>query len=168
MLIPVLEHGGPTHSLILLLASALPAVLIWRKRTLPYLIALVSHPILGDYLTRPSKTQGVQLLYPLTSNWFSAGSETAKLAYVYIEFVLFAAFLALMLASRDLPMMLERHSSNLLLTVPVSTALFPVFTEFPIPVPAELIIPHLILIILLVIPILIDIIPITKSIKPHT
>ena len=164
LLIPGLQHGGPTHSVILLLVLAFPAVLVWRKRAIPYLVVLASHPLLGDYLTRPSRTQGVQLLYPLTSSWFSAGSEAMKLTYVYIEFALFAAFLMLMLASRDLSTLLERHKSNLLLAIPISTALLPVFTEFPIPVPPELIIPHLILILLLTIPILIDLTQITKSI----
>jgi len=120
-------------------------------------MAVISHPLLCDYLTRPSETQGVQLLYPLTTSWFSAGSEAMKLTYIYIEFALFAAFLMLMLASRDLSTLLERHKSNLLLAVPLSTALLPVFMKFPLPVPTELIAPHLILILLLAIPILIDI-----------
>lgn len=153
----MLEHGGPTHSIILFLAMAFPAFIIWRKQTIPYLVALVSHSLLGDYLTRPSRALGIQLLYPLTSNWFSAGSGAARLTYVYCELVLFATFLMLMLMTRDVTTLIKNHPSNMLLVIPISTALLPVFMRFPIPVPAELVIPHLILIVLLTLPILIDI-----------
>jgi len=152
----MLEHGGPTHSIILYLVIGLPLILVWRKQAIPYLIAIVSHPLLGDYLTRPSRTQGIQLFFPLTSAWFSAGSSAALLAYVYVELALFGVFLTLMLATRDIKTLIKPHPSNLLLAIPVLTALLPVFVQFPIPVPPELIIPHLILIVLLSLPILTD------------
>jgi len=95
--------------------------------------------------------------YPLTTSWFSGSSEALDLTYVYIEFALFAAFMMLMLASRDLSTLLELHTLNLLLAIPISTAPIQVFLEFPLPLPTELIAPHLILILLLTIPILTDI-----------
>jgi len=157
LLAPVLQHGGPTHSIILYLAIAFPAILMWKKQTIPYLAALASHPLLGDYLTRASRAEGVQLLFPLTSSWFSAGSEALRLTYVYIELALFIAFLTFTLTTRDITTLTKPHPSNLLLAIPISTALLPVFTQFPIPVPPELILPHLLLIILLALPILKDI-----------
>lgn len=160
LITPMLQHGGPTHSIILYLAIASPAILLWKKQTVPYLVALASHPLLGDYLTRPGKAQGVQLLFPLTSGWFSAGSEVAGLTYVYLELALFTAFLMLM--TKDVALLIKHHPTNLLLSIPISTALLPVFMQFPIPVPPELIIPHLILIILLALPILTDIEHITR------
>jgi len=156
LLTPMLQHGGPTHSIILYFAIAFPAILVWKKQAFPYLIAIVSHPLLGDYLTRPSRAQGVQLLFPLSSSWFLAGFETAKLVYVYFELALFTIFVMLMFFSRDITVLIKRHPSNLLLAIPVSTALLPVFLRFPISIPKELIIPHLILIVLLTFPILID------------
>lgn len=157
LLTPMLQHGGPTHSIILYLAIAIPAILVWKKRTIPYLAALASHPLLGDFLTRASRAEGVQLLFPLTSSWFSAGSEALRLTYVYIELAMFIAFLTFMLTTRDITTLTKPHPSNLTLAIPISTALFPVFTQFPMPIPPELIIPHLILIILLALPILKDI-----------
>jgi len=157
MLIPGLEHRGPTHSIILFLAIAFPAILVWKKQAIPYLVALASHPFLGDYLTAPSVAEGLQLFFPLSSGWFFAGSEAALLTYVYAELALFLAFLTLMLTTRDITTLIKHHPSNLLLAIPISTALLPVFLQFPIPVPPELIIPHLILLILLALPILIDI-----------
>ena len=156
MLMLMLPHGGPTHSIILYLALALPAILIWKKRTIPYLIALVSHPLLGDYPTRIYQTSGVQLFYPLTSEWFAAGIEGAMFFYVYLELILFAIFLGTMLTTKDLSMLIKPHPSNWLLGIPIATALLPVFLHFPLPVPAELVIPHIILIALLGIPVLTD------------
>jgi hypothetical protein len=100
---------------------------------------------------------GVQLFFPISSNWYSAGSETYRQAYTLIEFTLFAVFLIALLATKDIRKLTEAHPSNLLLIIPLITAALPVFFEFPIRVPPTLIIPHLILIILLTIFILIDI-----------
>jgi hypothetical protein len=138
------------------LAIAFPVILVWRKHAIPYIAALVSHPLLGDYLTRTSRAHGVQLFFPLTSSWFSAGSKALNLTYIYLELALFAAFLMLMLTTRDIKILIKPHPSNMLLAIPILTALLPVFLQFPIPVPPELIIPHLILIVLLTLPILID------------
>jgi len=157
LLIPGLEHRGPTHSLLLYLALAFPAILVWKKQAIPYLVAFASHPFLGDYLTSPSVGEGVQLFFPLSSTWFSGGSEAALLTYVYAELTIFIAFLMLMLTTKDLTTLIKHHPSNLLLIIPISTALFPVFLEFPISVPPELLIPHLVLLFLLVLSVLIDI-----------
>jgi len=157
LLIPGLEHRGPTHSIILFLAIAFPAILVWKKQSLPYLVALASHPLLGDYLTNPSAIKGVQLFFPLSSSWFSGGSEAASLTYVYVELALFIVLLTLMLTTRDITTLIKHHPSNLLLVIPLLTAFIPVFLQFPIPVPPTLIIPHLVLLILLALPIPIDI-----------
>ncbi len=152
----LLEHRGPTHSIILLLAIAFPSILVWKKQAIPYLAAFASHPLLGDYLTA-SAAEGVQLFFPLSSTGFSGGFEAPLFAYAYLELALFIAFLTLMLTTRDIMTLIKHNSSNLLLAIPVSTALLPVFLRFPFPVPPILIIPHLILLILLALPILIDI-----------
>jgi hypothetical protein len=99
----------------------------------------------------------VQLLYPITSTWFSAGSQAAQLTYTYAELAVFSIFLILILATKDIKTLIKPHPSNMLLTVPILAASLPVFTGFPIPVPPQLTIPHLILIVTLTIPILIDI-----------
>jgi hypothetical protein len=152
----MLPHGGPTHSIIIYLALAFPAILIWKKQAIPYVIAIVSHPLLGDYPTRINQTSGVQLFYPLTSEWFAAGIEGAMFFYINLELILFALFLGIMLKTRDLTMLIKPHPSNWLLAIPIATALFPVFLQFPLPVPLELVVPHIILIALLGIPILTD------------
>jgi len=67
LLIPSLEHRGPTHSPIVFCVLLLPAIIIYKKRAIPYFLALAQHSLLGDYLTG----EGVQMLWPLTSRWYS-------------------------------------------------------------------------------------------------
>lgn len=158
LLFPGVEHRGPSHSLILLAIAAIPIILVAKKRGIPYLVAFASHALLGDYLTSPSSSMGVQLLYPLSSNWFSAGSEAFHAVYIYVELVLFAALLLLLLATKEIKTFVQPHLSNLLLAIPILTAFLPVFARFPIPVPRALIIPHLILLVLLAVPFFVEII----------
>lgn len=157
LLAPILEHGGPTHSLILYLAIVVPSILAWKKHAIPYLVALFSHPLIGDYPLHSSMTKGVQLFFPLNSNWLSGGSEAAKLMYIYVELALFIAFFTFMLTTRDITTLTKHSPSNLLLPIPILTALLPVFLKFPMPVPTELIIPHFFLLILLGLSVLVDI-----------
>jgi len=152
----LLEHRGPTHSIILFLAIAFPSILVWKKQAIPYLATFASHPFLGDYLTASSAAEGLQLFFPLSASQFLGGSEATLFTYAYLELALFIAFLTLMLTTRDIMTLIKHHSSNLLLAIPISTALLPVFLQFPIPVPPILIIPHFILLILLAFPIFID------------
>ena len=77
--------------------------------------------------------------------------------YVYLELALFAAFLGIMVSNGDIKILTQAHPSNFLYAVPIFTALLPAFVRFPIPVPAILIIPHVILVIILALPLLIDI-----------
>ena len=151
----LLEHRGLTHSVFFFLVIAFPSILAWKKQVVPYLVAFASHPLLGDYLTA-SAAEGVQLFFPLSSTWFSGGFELPLFTYAYLELALFIAFLTLMLKTRDIMTLIKKNSSNLLLVIPISTALLPVFLQFPLSVPPILIIPHLILIVLLALPVLID------------
>jgi membrane-bound metal-dependent hydrolase YbcI (DUF457 family) len=152
----LLEHRGLTHSVVFFFAVAFPSVLVWKKQVVPYLAAFASHPFLGDYLTASGATGGLQLFFPLSPSRFSGGSEVPFFTYAYLELALFIAFLTLILTTRDIMTLIKKNSSNLLLVIPISTALLPVFLQFPLSVPPILIIPHLILIILLALPVFID------------
>lgn len=157
LLIPWIEHRGPLHSIILLFLASIPLIMVWKRKAIPYIAALISHPLLGDYLTSTCRDQGIQLLFPLSESWFYAGLQALNTTFVFLEVALFGLMLLLLVKTKDIEFFIQPHSSNLLLAVPIATALLPVFTRFPIPVPTTLIIPHLALIILLSIPILIDI-----------
>lgn len=153
----MLRHGGPTHSLIVLAVLFLPVILIWKKASIPYFAATASHSLIGDYLTRSINTRGVQLLFPITSRWYSAGFDGAELLYVYSEVILFIMFLSLLFTTRDARFLTKDHLSNWLLVIPVLTLAFPVLVDFPMHVPVELVIPHIALTAMLMLPFLIDV-----------
>lgn len=156
LLIPMLQHGGPAHSIVLYSVIAFPMVLIWGRQIFPYFIAIVSHPLLGDFLTRTSRMSGVQLFFPVTSEWFSAGSAAWLAVYAYAEIGLLAAFLVTLTMTRDMKTLATHHSTNLLLLIPILTAFLPIFLRFPMPVPKELIVPHIIALLLLSVSVIAD------------
>jgi len=140
LLIPGLEHRGLTHSLIFLSLLFLPAFLLYGKRATPYFIALIQHSILGDFLVGGS----VQLLWPTTFQWYGIGIGIKSLTSILVEWIFFLASLTFMLKTKDAPVLFQKHPSNLLLAIPIFTILLPTLISFPLSVPIELVIPHLI------------------------
>jgi len=152
LLIPGLEHRGPTHSLIIFLLLFLPAFILCRKRAIPYFVALAQHSIIGDYLT----SGGIQLLWPISSNWYVTGIKIISLANISLEWVFFLILLTVMFKTKDTWILFQPHPSNMLLLIPVFTVLLPPFFSFPLSVPLQLIIPHLTYLALFILSILID------------
>src|SRR3989337_3493155 len=56
-------HRGPTHSVIAALLVFVPFFVVYRRKAVPYFLALVSHGLIGDLLIR----RDVQLLWPITT-----------------------------------------------------------------------------------------------------
>jgi membrane-bound metal-dependent hydrolase YbcI (DUF457 family) len=67
LLIPGLEHRGPTHSIIIALLFFIPIFIIF-KRGLAYLAVLATHSAIGDYFT----AYGCKLLWPINPEWIKA------------------------------------------------------------------------------------------------
>ena len=155
LLIPGLRHRGPTHSLIIILLLFLPAFLLCGKRATPYFAAMAQHSIVGDYLT----SEGVQLLWPIAVDWYGVGFAMTSLTNVLVEWILFLTSLTIMLKAKDVWTLFQRHPSNLLLSIPVFTVLIPTLLSFPMYVPIELIIPHLIYLGIFTLSVLIDLTP---------
>lgn len=152
LIIPGLSHRGATHSIVVCMTVFLPAFVIYRKRAVPYFISVTQHSLMGDFLTGG----GMQILWPIASNWYGMGVEMTGLANIYLEWISFLAFLMIMLKTKDVRMLFQRHPSNLLLTIPVFAIILPSFLSFPLAVPLELIAPHPILLTLLAISIYTD------------
>ena len=114
-------HRGPSHSLIVITAAAIPFFAVYGKRMVPYYAALLTHVLIGDYLTG-----GAQLLWPLFN-------ETVKLTDVSVgdiisvatELILFVISLAFMIKLRDLGSFISHNVSNLTLIVPFAATLGP-------------------------------------------
>jgi membrane-bound metal-dependent hydrolase YbcI (DUF457 family) len=151
LLIPGLEHRGPTHSLIILTLLFLPLFTIYGKKVVPYFVGLTQHSLIGDYVTG-----GVQLLWPLTTHIYGVALEATSLTAVVLEWVFFLTSLTIMLKTKDVQILLQGHLANLLLSGPVATVLLPTIASFPLSVPLELVVPHLIYLTLFTISILLD------------
>jgi membrane-bound metal-dependent hydrolase YbcI (DUF457 family) len=157
LLIPGLEHRGPTHSLIVFCLLFLPIFKLYGTRVLPYLIPLASHT-LADGLTG-----GAQALWPINTNLYGTGICIKSLTNIYAEWTLFLASLTLLLTTKELWKLLKPHPSNLLLAIPIISIFDSTFLGFPIPVPTQLIIPHLIKLTIFTLSILTDLRHISKK-----
>jgi membrane-bound metal-dependent hydrolase YbcI (DUF457 family) len=138
-LVPGLRHRGPIHSLIVLSLFFIPLFPLYWKRAFPYFIALISHPLIGDYMTGG----GLQLFWPLTTGWHSMGIAITPSVNILLEWALFIASFTMMLKVGDDNTLLRQGSSNLLLSLPLLPVLLSPFFGFPLHIPLELFIPHL-------------------------
>jgi len=153
LLIPGLQHRGPTHSLIISTLIFIPLVAYYRKKAIPYFIALTQHSLIGDYIT----SEGIQLLWPLNStNYYGLTIEITSLTNITLEWIFFLTAFTILVKTKDAQTLFQPHPSNLLLSIPTFTVLLPTLLSFPQYVPPTLIIPHLIYLIIFAMSILID------------
>ena len=139
ILIPGLEHRGPLHSVIVFCLLFIPIFLLYKKRAVPYFVAVIQHLIIGDYLTG-----GTQLLWPVSNDMYGLNIGIASLTNITLEWVLFLISITVMFKTQDVLSLFKHHSSNLILSVPVLTVLLPTLISFPLYVPLELLIPHIV------------------------
>ena len=141
--IPFLSHRGPIHSLITALVLFIPVFAIYRKKTVPYFLALISHLLIGDYLTG-----GSQLLWPITTQLYGIGLRITGQTNTVLEWTAFIASIAVMIKFKDVNRLLQHSLSNIILAIPTFTVLLPALLAFPLLVPPWLIPPHLFYVIL--------------------
>lgn len=142
LLIPFIEHRGPSHSVLTAIIVFIPIIIIFKKAALPYLIALIQHS-LGDFITGST-----QLFWPLTSQLYGKALCVESPINITIEWLAFLTAFTIMLRTKDLQILLKPNHSNIILAVPMLTVLLPTFLELPLKVPTSLIIPHLIMLTL--------------------
>ena len=152
LLIPGLQHRGPLHSVILFCLIFLPIFAIYKKRAVPYFIAIIQHIIIGDYLIGGE----MQLLWPLTTNTYGFYICMTSLINIALEWSLFLISITIMTKTKDVFLLFKHHPSNIILAIPVLTVLLPTVISFPLYVPLALLIPHIVYLILFSIPILLD------------
>ena len=59
-------HRGPTHSIVVALLAFIPVFIIYRKKAIPYFLALISHPLIGDFLIGGK----LELFWPISTQQF--------------------------------------------------------------------------------------------------
>ena len=92
-----LRHRGPTHSLLFIVLLCLPFLLVYKKKAVPYFVALLSHSLIGDIFSG-----GIQLFWPLSRDWvYVANYHGREPISVAMELALFFAATAVMLVNKD-------------------------------------------------------------------
>jgi len=140
-----------------------PFFVVYRKVAIPYFLALISHALIGDYLTG-----NVRLLWPLMQE-FSLSLNEYRIdirspVNIALEWTLFVFMLVVMIKSGDILDFFRQRKSNLILTVPIFTVLTPTFLSVPLEVPLWLVPPHIFLTLLFFVAILIEIRGLFKSV----
>jgi len=133
-----IKHRGPTHSIIMAFIAFIPILAVYRKKAIPYFVALTQHSLIGDYIVGQT-----QLLWPITPQSYGINIDIMSQTSVTLELLMFLASMIVMLKARDAAMLLQPHNSNLILSIPTFTVLIPTFLSVPLHVPTWLILPHL-------------------------
>jgi membrane-bound metal-dependent hydrolase YbcI (DUF457 family) len=162
LVIPGLEHRGPTHSIAFILAlSAILAAFRFRE-ALPYSLALATHSLIGDGITG-----GSQLLWPYSTEIIRLGVflKMPSIRETVLETGLMAVLILVMFLSGDLGRLLRPERSNRLLFIPLATIVLPAVFTYPVSIPAIIIPQHVILLGLITISFLNSILNPTKNIE---
>lgn len=140
ILIPQLQHRGPTHSIIAVTILSVPFFVIYKKKAIPYFAALTQHFLIGDLIGGGN----MQLFWPINTQYYGMELGVKNPINMTLEWVLFTLSILIMLKTNQIATLFKPDHSNLLLSIPVSTLLLPTFPGFPLNVPTWLIPPHLV------------------------
>ncbi len=134
LLLRFLMHRGPTHSFLTITVLMIPFFVVYRKQALPYYAALLTHILIGDFVTG-----GVELFWPLSHNMYGVlNYAVTSLPIAITELVLFLVAVPLMYKSGDLQSLFKSNSRNWALIIPLGATLGPLLalgrgTEAAIP-----------------------------------
>lgn len=126
-------HRGPTHSIVVAVLVFIPVIIYYGKKAIPYLLALISHPLIGDFIVGGQ----LQLFWPLTN----AEYGLHELGFVYIdiwssinivlEMLFFVAAMFVLYRSGDWKVFFKPDKTNLVLIIPITTVLLPSTIGYP-------------------------------------
>ena len=126
-------HRGPTHSIIVAIIAFIPFFVIYRKKAIPYFLALISHPLIGDFFIGGR----LELLWPFSNSQFGLHGLGGPYISIYmpidglIEVILFLIAMVLLVKSNDWKVFFTAHKLNLLLIIPLVTVLLPSTIGYP-------------------------------------
>lgn len=139
LLIPGLVHRGITHSIIVLTLVFTPIFLFYRENSVPYFVAITQHALVGDFFIG-----GIQMFWPLTSNWYGYGINVLSFTNISIEWASFLLAMIVLAKTNDLRLLFRSQKSNLLLIVPSGAIFVSSIIGMSQKAPTELLIPHLV------------------------
>jgi membrane-bound metal-dependent hydrolase YbcI (DUF457 family) len=130
-------HRGPTHSIVVALIAFIPLFIIYRKKTIPYFLALISHPLIGDFFIGGR----VQLFWPFSTTQYSfheLGSYYIGITdpvNIALELSLFLIATLVLYKSGDWKVFFKNNKTNLVLIIPIATVLLPSTIGYPLSAP---------------------------------
>jgi hypothetical protein len=126
-------HRGPTHSVLVAVIAFIPVFIIYRKKAIPYFLALISHPLIGDFFIGGK----LQFFWPLSKQQYGLHELGGPLIDIYnpinviLEVTFFVAAMLLLYKTGDLKTFFKADKSNLLLILPTTTVLLPSTIGYP-------------------------------------
>jgi len=130
-------HRGPTHSIVVALIAFVPLFIIYRKKAIPYFLALISHPLIGDFLIGGR----VQLFWPFSTTQYGLhelGSYYIGITdpvNIALELSLFVMATLVLYKSGDWKVFFKNNKTNLILIIPIVTVLLPSTIGYPFSAP---------------------------------
>jgi membrane-bound metal-dependent hydrolase YbcI (DUF457 family) len=126
-------HRGPTHSIVVAALAFIPLFIIFRKMVIPYFLALISHPVIGDFFIGGR----LQLLWPLSTNEYGLHELGGPFISIFspvniaLEVSLFVVATLVLYMTSDWKVFFGSDKTNLLLIIPVVTVLLPSTIGYP-------------------------------------
>ena len=138
-------HRGPTHSIIVALVAFIPIFIVYRKKAIPYFLALISHPLIGDFFIGGK----LELFWPLSTTQYGLhelGSYYIDIfspVNIALELSLFAVATLVLYKTCDWKVFFTSNKTNLILIIPIATVLLPSTIGYPFTAPLLLTAPPL-------------------------
>jgi membrane-bound metal-dependent hydrolase YbcI (DUF457 family) len=126
-------HRGPTHSIIVATLAFLPIFIIYRKKAIPYFLALISHPLIGDFFAGGK----VELFWPISNVQFGLHELGSYYISIFspvnmvLEISLFVVATLVLYKSGDWKVLFRADKTNLVLIIPIATVLLPSTIGYP-------------------------------------
>jgi membrane-bound metal-dependent hydrolase YbcI (DUF457 family) len=126
-------HRGPTHSIIAATLVFIPIFIYYRKKAIPYFLALISHSAIADFVIGGK----VELFWPLTSQQFGLHElggpyfDIWSSVNITTELVLFVIAIVVLYKSRDWRAFFKADKRNIVLFIPIVCVLLPSTIGYP-------------------------------------
>jgi membrane-bound metal-dependent hydrolase YbcI (DUF457 family) len=126
-------HRGPTHSIVVATLAFIPVFIYLGKQAIPYFLALISHPLIGDFLIGGN----LQLFWPISSNEYGLHELGSVYIDIYnpinivLEVSLFLVAMLVLFKSGDWKVFFKPDKTNLVLIIPITTVLLPSTIGYP-------------------------------------
>lgn len=116
-----IKHRGPFHSILFSLIIFLPLFVKFKRKSIPYFVALLSHALIGDIFGG-----GVELLWPFSTNMFYVlNISVTNTLSIALELALFIGAVAIMTVNKDLKKTLYGKTNWLYYIIPTGAILGP-------------------------------------------